>query len=49
MSTNAPIEASQNEVLERLSNEFDLCAFGLNKDHTEWERPIAFSRSIEDD
>ncbi len=28
----------QSEVLERLSEEFELCAFGLNEARKEWER-----------
>jgi hypothetical protein len=31
-------EAGQQEVLERLSQEFELCAYGLNEARKEWER-----------
>lgn len=31
-------EDVQSELLERLSNEFELCAFGLNEARKEWER-----------
>ena len=31
-------EDVQSELLERLSNDFELCAFGLNEARKEWER-----------
>ena len=30
--------AEENEVLERLSQEFELCAYGLGEARKEWER-----------
>ena len=29
---------AQNDVLERLSQEFEICAYGLNEARKEWER-----------
>ncbi|MFO0904748.1 MAG: hypothetical protein U0939_17205 [Pirellulales bacterium] len=34
----APEEAPPNEVLERLSDEFEMCAYGLREVRREWER-----------
>jgi hypothetical protein len=34
----ADVDDAPTEVLERLSREFELCAFGLNEARKEWER-----------
>ncbi len=36
--TEAKTAESENEVLERLSEEFELCAYGLGEVRREWER-----------
>ncbi len=37
-TTPAESQEVRSEVLERLSNEFELCAFGLGEARKEWER-----------
>lgn len=34
----SPDKADENEVLERLSHDFELCAYGLSEVRREWER-----------
>ena len=38
IASTIPADTGENEVLERLSHEFELCAFGLGELRREWER-----------
>jgi hypothetical protein len=38
IASTIPNDSGENEVLERLSHEFELCAFGLGELRREWER-----------
>ena len=38
IASTIPDDTGENEVLERLSHEFELCAFGLGELRREWQR-----------
>ena len=38
IASSIPADTDENQVLERLSHEFELCAFGLGELRREWER-----------